>query len=111
MCGRKKGEWIGEGGSTYSKDLDLVSLFQMLSECFDECLGGHVLDGVTVLVNEGEVLLQDLVSQPTRRRGEHLLPYLARLLDLLNNNTPTRLVSLTLHLPSIKLKPKSAFHF
>jgi len=84
------------GAGTYSKDLDFVSLLQMLSECFDECLGGHVLDGVTVLVNEGEVLLQDLVSQPTRQIGP-LTSILARLLDLLNNNTPV--LSLALYLP------------
>ena len=100
--------WTERG--TYSEDLDLVSLFEVLSECFDESFSGDVLDGVTVLVNEGEVLLQELVSQLTLQWG-HLLPFLARLLDLLNNNTPTRLVSLTLHLPSIKLKPKSAFLF
>ena len=47
--------WTERG--TYSEDLDLVSLFEVLSECFDESFSGDVLDGVTVLVNEGEVLL------------------------------------------------------
>ena len=47
---------------TYVGDLDLVTFLQMLRECRDEFCGGDVLDGVSVLVNEGEVLLKTLVN-------------------------------------------------
>jgi len=43
---------------TYIRDLDLVTFLQMLSECVDEFRSSYVLDGVSVLVNEGEVLLK-----------------------------------------------------
>ena len=50
---------------TYVRDLDLVSFLQMFSKCFNEVLGGDVLDGVSVLVDEGEVLLKALVRPDT----------------------------------------------
>ena len=62
---------------TYVRDLDLVSFLQMFSKCFNEVLGGDILDGVTVLVNEGEVLLKALVRTDTPIRD--LLPLLLRL--------------------------------
>jgi hypothetical protein len=37
----------------------------MFSKCFNEILGGDVFDGVSVLVNEGEVLLKALVRPDT----------------------------------------------
>jgi len=37
----------------------------MFSKCFNEILGGDVLDGVSVLVDEGEVLLKALVRPDT----------------------------------------------
>jgi hypothetical protein len=43
---------------TYVGDLDLVTFLQMLSELGDEISGRYVFDGVSVLVNEGEVLLK-----------------------------------------------------
>lgn len=38
--------------------LDLVSFFEVLGESFDERFGRHILDGVAVCVDEGEVLLK-----------------------------------------------------
>lgn len=44
--------------STYVLVLDPVTILQMLSESGDEISGWHVLDGVSVSINEGEVLLK-----------------------------------------------------
>ena len=50
---------------TYIRDLDLVSFLQMFSKCFNEFLGRYILDGVSVSVNKGEVLLKALVKTDT----------------------------------------------
>lgn len=47
--------------------LDLVSFFEVLGESFDERFGRHILDGVAVCVDEGEVLLKNQVSHGTRQ--------------------------------------------
>ncbi len=53
---------IVEGVVTYVGDLDLVTFLQMLRECRDEFCSRDVLDGVSVLINESEVLLKTLVN-------------------------------------------------
>jgi len=49
----------------------------MFSKCFDEFLGRDILDGVSVSVDKGEVLLKALVKTDTPIRD--LLPLLSRL--------------------------------
>ncbi len=52
--------------------LDLVSFFEVLGESFDERFGRHILDGVAVCVDEGEVLLKNQVSHGTRQMIAYL---------------------------------------
>ena len=44
---------------TYVRHLDLVTLLQMISECFDELLGWYVFHSVYVSVDQTKMLLQD----------------------------------------------------
>jgi hypothetical protein len=48
---------------TYVRDLDLVTLLQMFSKCFNEVLGRDVFNSVSVLVNKGDVLLKAPVKR------------------------------------------------
>lgn len=47
----------------------------MFSKCFDEVLGGDILHGVSVLVDEGEVLLKALVKTDTPIRDTYFHCY------------------------------------
>ena len=44
---------------TYVRNLDLVALFQMISEYFDELSGWDVFHSVYVSVDQSQVLLKD----------------------------------------------------